>query len=160
MPRPTGTTVDRRPLLGASRRAVAALTLATVGLGGCGSGAGSPVQSAESSGPVVQSTTLPAEWPAGLTLPDGASVTYSTTDGSTLSAMFDAPQDLPTLRIWFDGVLTELGSELETDASFAEVLATKWSDGTTTISVTATPVETGSSGLVVVEVADPTDPAG
>ena len=105
----------------------------------------------QTSGPVVQSAGLPADWPTGLTLPDGATVTWSTTDDTGMSVLFDAPQDLASLRSWFDGVVTGLGYERKTDDSFVGMLSTSWTDGEVTISVTATPVEDRTSGVLLVQ---------
>ena len=105
----------------------------------------------QTSGPVEQSAGLPTDWPAGLILPDGATVTWSTTDDTGMSVLFDAPQDLPALRSWFDGVVTGLGYARKTDDSFVGMLSTSWTDGAVTISVTATPVDDRTSGVLLVQ---------
>lgn len=134
------------------RRGAAMLAATVLGLGGCTSG---PVavatQSTEPSGPVVQSTGLPGGWPTGLAIPEGATVTYSTTDDTSMSVLFDAPQDLATLRAFFDGAVTDLGYRRKSDESFVDMLSASWTDGATTISVTATPVADRTSGLLHVQ---------
>ncbi len=159
--------MPRRPPPGLLRRGVGGAAVLMFSLAGCATGPsgtvlGEPVSGAvtpgtdiapdeQTSGPVLQSAGLPADWPAGLTLPDGASGTWSTTDDTGMSVLFDAPQDLPTLRSWFDGVVTGLGYARKTDDSFVGMLSTSWTDGDVTISVTATPVDDRTSGVLLVQ---------
>lgn len=164
--------MDRPPTTAALRRTVAGV-LAGVALVGCtagdpvgvtvspvvtaipadvaASGGTAPTDDVQTSGPVVQSTTLPPEWPAGLTFPEGTTIVYSTTDETGMSVLFDAPQDLPTLRAWFDGVVTGLGYERKSDEGFVDMLSTSWTDGDVTVSVTATPVDGRTSGVLLVQ---------
>lgn len=140
-----------RPTSGALRRGLAVLALATLVVG-CGTGGQETVAADTStSGPVVQGPTLPAGWPPALTFPDDASVTYATTDDTGMSVLFDAPQDLAALRAFFGARAQAMGYQPKTDDSFADMLATSWTDGKVTISVTATPVDDRSSGIVMVQ---------
>ncbi len=146
--------MDRHPSSGAVGRGLAGLVLVCLGLTGCGAtgtDGTSTGTTVESSGPVTQSTTLPADWPAGVTLPVGATVSYTTSTDEGMSALFSAPQDLATLRQWFEEVATELGYERISDESFVGMLSTSWSDGDVTISVIATPASGRTSGLLLVE---------
>lgn len=105
---------------------------------------------ATSAGSVVQGTTVPADWPAGLDLPTGATLLYSTVDADGMSVLFDAPQDLQALETFFDTSVTALGYGPESDNGFVDMLSRSWTDGTSVIAVTATPVDGRTSGILMV----------
>lgn len=105
-------------------------------------------------GTVTQGTTRPADWPAGLDLPAGATLVRSTVDRTGMSVLFDAPQDLGGLRAFFDATLAGLGYTAETDNGYAEVLSRSWVDGSSVVSVTATTVDGRSSGVLIVRSAE------
>ncbi|WP_111766811.1 hypothetical protein [Nakamurella deserti] len=167
--------MHRRPLCPVPRRGVVGVLLAALTLTACAaadrtgsrstasavvtevpadvaaSGGTAPTDDVQTSGPVTQSTALPTGWPPGLTFPEGTTITWSTTDDTGMSVLFDAPQDLATLRSYFDGVVTALGYERKTDEGFVDMLSTSWAADGVTVSVTATPVDGRTSGVLQVQ---------
>ena len=143
---------------GTVRRALVVIGLGVMGLTACGSAiddAGAATTTAGSADgstatPVTQGTSLPPDWPVGLDLPSGANLLYSTVDADGMSLLFDAPQDLPAVDAYFDSTATALGYRPESDNGFVDMLSRSWTDGTSVISVTATPVDGRTSGVLLV----------
>lgn len=116
-----------------------------------GATAGAPTDSPDgTTTAVVQGTTLPADWPVGLDLPSGATLVWSTVDTTGMSVLFDAPQDLAALETFFDRSATGLGFAPESDGGFVDLLSRSWTDGSSVIAVTATPIDGRSSGVLTV----------
>ncbi|MEP6979531.1 MAG: hypothetical protein ABJA16_02085 [Nakamurella sp.] len=146
--------MGRRPMSAALRGGLFVVALGGLSLTGCASGdtpaPTAPPTADGAADPVVQGTAVPAGWPVGLDLPSGATLLYSTVDTTGMALLFDAPQDLDGLEVFFDRTITGMGFQPESDSGFVDMLSRSWTDGSSVISVTATPIDGRSSGILIV----------